>query len=495
MGTLVSHRPLRAYAIVGVLCATAAVFASFAVAGWGPQFVVVPVDAFIITTTPGPIVNSTILLLGELGHILHVAVAFAIVVGLLGLGGGAGYAVGVDADRPVLGVLLAAGWPGAIALGLTGALLPAAVAAIASGAVQAVALRSIRRAPYRPVDRARRAVLRMSTGVAGLGVIGTGVGLVRGPRLPPIDAERIPDRDSIHSAIAAHDATGFVLPGSPGPISPIGTFYTIDIASSPPPLEAAEWTLTIDGAVSSPATLTYDELRAAPVTHEYLALRCIGDPLNGHLMDTAIWTGTPLAPILEGIDPLGEWVAVSGGDGYVETFPKALLESGFLVYGMNGSVLPREHGFPVRLVLPGTWGKLNVKWITQIEFTTEPTTGFWEARGWESTGPVHTIAKLWTVHRLDDGRVELGGHAYAGDRDIDRVEVSTDGGASWENASLGAALPGPAVTRTWRHRYRPDGPHEVVVRAVDGTGVVQPTPESGPFPAGATGRVRRAIGE
>jgi DMSO/TMAO reductase YedYZ molybdopterin-dependent catalytic subunit len=174
-----------------------------------------------------------------------------------------------------------------------------------------------------------------------------------------------------------------------------------------------------------------------------------------------------------------------------------VLESGFLAWGMNGKELPTAHGHPVRILIPGHWGETNVKWLTEIELLEEEMDGYWEQRGWEGTGTVKTVAKLWNegITTLDDGRVELAGHAYAGTRAVSRVEVSTDGGDSWHDADLSEPLPDEDVWRQWRYTFRPDGSHEVVVRATDSDGTVQVKDDADRFPAGASGWVRRTVTE
>jgi DMSO/TMAO reductase YedYZ molybdopterin-dependent catalytic subunit len=173
---------------------------------------------------------------------------------------------------------------------------------------------------------------------------------------------------------------------------------------------------------------------------------------------------------------------------------------------MNGRPLPRGHGHPVRALIPGHWGEINVKWLTEIEVLEEEADGYWERRGWHGTGPVNTVAKLHSVSKTDGG-VRVGGHAYAGTRGIDRVEVSTDGGDTWNEARLSEPLPGAvdAATgeslretaedawRMWEYTYDAAGAHEVVVRAVDGTGTLQTEEEQSAFPRGATGWVSQRV--
>jgi hypothetical protein len=176
---------------------------------------------------------------------------------------------------------------------------------------------------------------------------------------------------------------------------------------------------------------------------------------------------------------------------------------------MTGRTLPRGHGYPLRTLVPGHWGETNAKWLQEIEIRDEPEDGYWESRGWKGTGEVHTVAKLHGVDRSGEG-IRVGGHAYAGKRGISAVEVSTDGGETWSEATLSEPLPGssPVVDgegnpqpegeamdawQMWEHEYAADGNQEVVVRAIDGSGTVQPRTEQDSFPEGATGWVRKRI--
>jgi hypothetical protein len=187
-------------------------------------------------------------------------------------------------------------------------------------------------------------------------------------------------------------------------------------------------------------------------------------------------------------------VLVRAVDGYYQEFPLAALEDAFLAFGMNGRRLPRGHGYPVRLLVPGHWGEINVKWVTDIELLDEEKEGYWEKRGWHGTGPVNTVAKLHTLNHGDDGRVQVGGHAYAGTRGVRMVEVSTDDGETWDEATLSEPLPGTDVWRQWSYEWDAEpGEHEVVVRATDGEGELQPQEFSQPYPSGATGWVSRTV--
>jgi DMSO/TMAO reductase YedYZ molybdopterin-dependent catalytic subunit len=281
----------------------------------------------------------------------------------------------------------------------------------------------------------------------------------------------------------------------PGLVSSFEEFYNTDIAQFDPDLSPGDWSVTVTGEVERELTLDFAALTDMPTEHRFVTLRCVGERLNGHKLDTAVWTGTPIAPLLDEVDPGGECgcVMLHAEDDYFVQFPVSALEDGFLAWGMNGEPLPQSHGRPVRVLIPGHWGEVNVKWLSEIELLDEAADGYWERRGWHGTGPVNTVAKLWSDTVLDSGAVELAGHAYAGTRGIDRVEVSTDGGDTWRDAELSEPLPGEDVWRQWRHEFTPSGSHEVVVRAVDGEGTVQSEERSESFPSGATGWVSKTV--
>ncbi len=281
------------------------------------------------------------------------------------------------------------------------------------------------------------------------------------------------------------------IPGLPGLLTPIGAFYVVDINIDPPAVDAEKWAVTIDGAVDTELRLTRDRLDLFDPVTELLTLRCIGEELNGTLMSTAVWTGVPIASLLDRAGPDGGYARLTGADRYSEVVPIEMLSDAILVYAMNGRTLPRQHGFPARVIVPGSWGKVNVKWLTGIEILTEREDGFWSQ--WEGTSSVNTVAKLWNA-RPTDGGMEVSGHAYAGDRGIEAVEVSTDGGETWNEATLSDPLPNPATWRQWRYEWRPDGDSaEVVVRAIDGEGELQTEAFSEPQPDGASGWVSRRV--
>ena len=489
----------RRLRIAGVTGA-GAVAGSFAVAGYTRQFVVAPIDAAVVRATPGPLVAWMITNVGSEAHLLHIGLSVGIAVALFGTVGVGGWVLGRELTGRLrfLGGLLAGtvGWT--LATGLTADPLLAVGTGVPLGIATTVEIWAGSSAESTRVNPDRRAVLS-SVGTGLFVAVASGFGWVTSSarNRSANESEQAQQSFDVSEMRSQADsrALDFESESLPGLITPIGEFYNVDIAEFDPDLPPADWTLTFSGEVDRELTVSFEDVRQRPTEHRFVTLRCVGESLNGRKLDTAIWTGTPLKPLLDEVDPEGACgcAMLRAEDDYFVQFPVDALEDAFLAWGMNGRPLPDAHGHPVRVLVPGHWGETNVKWLSEIELLEEPADGYWEQRGWHGTGPVNTVAKLWDVTHLEDGRIEVGGHAYAGTRGVERVEVSTDGGETWQTATLSAELPGDDVWRQWRHVYQPDGAHEVVVRAVDGEGDTQPADRSEAFPSGATGWVAEEI--
>lgn len=486
-----SRSPSRDAVGFATLAGSTGVAGSYAVAGYSPEFLVAPIDDLVVRATPGPIVAWMIENVGEQGHLLHIALSFVIAAGLLSGTAIVGLSVAKRFDRPVIG----SGLAGLFAWGLTASLTAEPLLA-AGAAVPVAAFTAVGTTPVaaRDHDPSRRRALISS--VSALAFIGTAIGL---RRLTADDTagggSEITD-DGVATLLQEAEAKSLDIRGDvPGLVSTIEEFYNVDITVFDPELSPGDWSMTITGEVGDDVTVTFDELTDMQTEHRFVTLRCVGEDLNGKKLDTAVWTGTPIEPLLKAVDPEGECgcAMLRAEDGYFVQFPIEALEDGFLAWGMNGRSLPQSHGHPVRVLIPGHWGETNVKWLTEIELLDEEMNGYWEQRGWHGTGPVNTVAKLWSDTVLDNGALEVAGHAYAGTRGIERVEVSTDGGGTWQDAELSEPLPGIDVWRQWRYEFQPDGSHEVVVRAIDGEGNRQPEERSDAFPSGATGWVTKTV--
>jgi DMSO/TMAO reductase YedYZ molybdopterin-dependent catalytic subunit len=280
------------------------------------------------------------------------------------------------------------------------------------------------------------------------------------------------------------------------PITPNDQFYCVTKNVVDPSVAASAWRLEIGGLVAQPRTYRFADLQALPATRQETTLMCISNGVGDGLMSNAIWTGVPLATLLEAAQPQPGVVELllHGADGYTDTFPlaKALEPTTMVVYEMNGEPLPERHGYPVRIITPGMYGEKNVKWVTRIELIGYDAKGFYEQQGW---GPNFVIP---IFARFDGPNIDqplpvgqtaaIIGVAFAGDQGVSRVEVSVDGGASWNDATI--TYPGTRLSWAhWRYDWRPSQPGEYrwVVRARDGSGKLQTEQERGITPQGATG--------
>lgn len=300
-----------------------------------------------------------------------------------------------------------------------------------------------------------------------------------------------------HAAAAAASVFQRVA-GLPPEVTPNDRFYVIskNAAGLDPRLDGRRWRLEIAGLVGRPVTLTLDEIRAMPSVARYHTLICISNEVGGDLIGNAHWKGVRLRDVIQragGVSPRAIRFAFRSADGYTEGIPvaDAMLPDVMLAYEMNGVPLPPEHGFPLRLLIPGLYGMKNPKWITKIEAVATHFTGYWQASGWSDEAVVQTASMIRAPGdgaTVRAGEVGLGGVAFAGDRGISGVEYSTDGGRTWRSAEVKPAL-GPYTWVLWAAVWTPDGPgrYTVRVRARDGGGVVQTATERPTSPDGATG--------
>jgi DMSO/TMAO reductase YedYZ molybdopterin-dependent catalytic subunit len=284
------------------------------------------------------------------------------------------------------------------------------------------------------------------------------------------------------------------VPGMAPFITPNADFYRIDTAVIVPQVTAEEWTLSFDGMVRRPFTLTYADLLDMPMVERDVTIMCVSNPIGGDLIGTARWLGTPLLPLLEraGIEPGADQLFSTSFDGWTCSTPlDGLAErEPLLAIGMNGEPLPIEHGFPVRMIIPGLYGFISAtKWVTRISASTyaqDP--AYWTVRGWATDAPVLTGSRIDLPQgSLTVGQIAIGGVAWAMDGDgISRVEVSIDDG-SWQDAQL-ADQPTPRTWRQWWLEWEATpGRHTIAVRATNGLGETQTSEVRDVVPSGATG--------
>jgi len=277
-------------------------------------------------------------------------------------------------------------------------------------------------------------------------------------------------------------------------VTPTDDFYRIDTAFQAPYVDVESWTLTIGGLVDRELTFTYDQLIERNLVEVPITLMCVSNEVGGDLIGNARWLGVPLRELLDeaGVQPGASQVIGESVDGFTAGFPVEVAMDGrdaLVAVGMNGRQLPREHGYPVRLVVPGIYGYVSAtKWLSEIRLTTWDEEGYWIPRGWSRLAPIKTGSRI-DVPRgrgLAAGPQPIAGVAWAQHRGIEAVEVRIDGG-SWERAELGPAASADTWVQWWYRWDATVGDHELSVRAIDAAGNVQTAKRARPDPDGATG--------
>lgn len=308
------------------------------------------------------------------------------------------------------------------------------------------------------------------------------------------EALRLPTPAKAAPAVPA--AVQSPAPGMPPWLTPNGEFYRIDTALSVPQINLEDWTLRVHGMVEEEVTLTFQDLLDADLIESHVTLTCVSNPVGGNLAGNAKWLGMPLRDLLARAKPKdgADMVLSTSIDGFSASTPLPVLQDGrdaMLAIGMNGEPLPLEHGYPVRMVVPGLYGFVSAtKWVVDLEVTRfADTKAYWTQRGWSERGPIKTMARVdvpKSFAKVPAGKVAVGGTAWAQTRGITKVELQIDD-ADWVEAELSAE----ASVDTWRQwSYEWDaapGAHYLKVRATDGTGEVQTDQRADPVPDGASG--------
>ena len=290
--------------------------------------------------------------------------------------------------------------------------------------------------------------------------------------------------------------SGVQAPGATPYISANKDFYRIDTSLYPPQVDPSTWQLRIHGMVRNPITITWEQLLQRPMIERYITLTCVSNEVGGDLVGNALWLGTPIRELLDEAGPLpgADQVVQRSVDGWTCGSPTATLRDGrdaLLAVGMNGEALPVDHGFPVRMVVPGLYGYVSAcKWITEIELSRfSDFDAYWVPRGWSQQAPIKTESRIDTPRdgaQRDAGTVVVAGVAWAQHRGISKVEVQID-----QEPWVAATLAETVSSDTWRQWSYPwqatNGNHTIRVRATDNTGQTQTSTPADPAPNGATG--------
>ena len=291
-------------------------------------------------------------------------------------------------------------------------------------------------------------------------------------------------------------ATSLNIPGISPFYTPNADFYRVDTALITPQLQASSWQLKIHGMVDNPMTITFAELMKMPMIEQDITLTCVSEAVGGGYVGNARWQGTLLADVLRkaGIQSGADQIVMRDVKGMtigVATEPVMDGRKSLLAVGMNGQPLPAEHGYPVRVVVPGLYGYVSAtKWVVDMEFTTFGAfDAYWVKQGWSQQAVIKTESRIDVPKARSSvtaGQVTIAGVAWAQHRGIEAVEVSVDG--TWYEAKL---APQDTIG-TWRQWYyvwdaTTPGLHVLQVRATDKTGYTQTAVVQKPQPNGATG--------
>ena len=364
------------------------------------------------------------------------------------------------------------------------------------------------------IDYKKRLLLRAGIASAvALPILYFGLGSLISPRQavqqsPSLLLSQFQKRSATSKPVGFEDPR--LAPLLASEITPTDLFYRIDKNPIVPVVMTSTWKLTVKGLVAKPLEINYTELRNMPSVEEFATLECVSNKIGGELISTAVWKGVRLKDMLgkAQVMPSAKYIVFRCYDGYDVGIPleRGLFEGSILAYDMNGASLTAEHGYPIRAIVPGLYGMMNPKWITEIELVDSIYEGYWQRKGWANNAKYNThsfivipdsaavrqrfsnLAASSSIAPSPSGMVPIAGVAFAGDRGISKVEVSTDGGATWKDAHLKDPLsPYTWVLWTIEVNMIDIGSHRIIARATDKTGKVQIAVLQNPFPNGATG--------
>ena len=481
---------------VGVATLLAALMAGAGLASGTPSPLVAIGDAFVDRTPPW-LKNFAVGTFGthdKVALFVGMALFLIMVCAVIGIVGARQPTAGMVAFGffGAIGMLAVATRPHAGSLDL----LPTLVGTAAGlWALSFLRQRGARGSHGTTVDRRRFLLGGAGLTVAGITAAALGQSLGQGARQAAQSRSAVRLPTGVRPVVIPADAQ-LPVQGITPYIMPNGDFYRIDTALVVPQLDAAGWSLRVHGMVEREVTIDWATLLTKPMQDSLVTLMCVSNEVGGDLTGNAVWTGWPVRELLAmaGPRPGADMVLSTSSDGWTAGTPLSALtddRNALLAIAMNGQPLPFEHGFPVRMVVPGLYGYVSAtKWVTDLKVTTfAADEGYWTPRGWSARGPVKTGSRIDVPRsgdRVTAGKVAVAGIAWAQHRGIEAVEVRVDDG-SWQRARLAGE---PSID-SWRQWVLPwqaaKGNHTITVRATDAEGVVQTQTEAPPAPDGATG--------
>jgi len=484
---------------------------------------ILAVGGFVIDIVPQPFKEFAIATFGEYDKIallsglgLAVVIASA-VAGIL------------QFVRPSLGViaLVVAGVlstaaivtrPGATPL----AFLPPALGALAGSVILVLLTRRLRRwhdtaagpvapqaaaptsdATRRPsLDRRQFFILAAVAGASALvvGIASRTVSIAVGSVEAIRGALRIP---SPRTRVTVPEGAELDIPGLSRLFTPNKDFYRVDTALTVPSIDPATWRLTIDGMVDQRVELSFQDLLDMGLDEYAITLTCVSNEVGGELVGNAKWLGVPVREVLKkaGVKAEADMVLSRSVDGYTASTPLSALTDddldAILAVAMNGEPLPLEHGFPVRMVVPGLYGYVSAtKWLTELKVTTfADDEAYWTPRGYSAEAPIKFASRVDTPkigEAVAAGRIPIAGVAWAQSVGIKSVEVSIDDG-DWTPATLSAPINEDTWVQWVLEWDATPGTHYVAVRAIDKNGELQIEERAPIAPNGSSGWQRSLI--
>ncbi len=350
-----------------------------------------------------------------------------------------------------------------------------------------------------PVET-RRSLLRQ--GAIVVGVVGLGAGLWYFIS-QSLGASKIPVAQLLqgyHNKISPPPTPNYgtlqQLPLLSPEVTSNDQYYVVSKNFTDPTVSSNGWNLQVDGLVEHPYALNYQQLLTLPTQQQYESMECISNEVGGSYMSNGLWEGIRLSDLLEragGVKIGATKIVLHAYDDYADSIhlTKALEPTTLVATHMNGVALPDGHGFPARVLVPGIYGMKHVKWLTRIEVVNYDFQGYWQQRGWDDAAPVRLTSRIDTP--LDGTTISahgvnyVAGVAFSGNQGISEVDVSLDGGHTWQHATLKQPL-SPLTWVLWELPWQPKaGNYIVAVRAVDLAGNVQDPTQASPLPIGSSG--------
>ncbi|MCJ1708655.1 molybdopterin-dependent oxidoreductase [Microbacterium sp. VKM Ac-2923] len=491
------------------LLAVAEVFAALVARSASP---VLAVGSFIVDIVPRPLKELAITLFGETDKIALLA----------GVGLGAVVAAAIAGAleyrfRFVGAVLLGIGGILATAAILTragaGALawLPPLLGTAVGIAVLLLSIARLRRWVAAAGGRdaqtagANRRQFLLFTGITAVGAVVVGIGArVLNATTASVaaarDALRLP---AARSTVTVPEGANWEIDGLTPIITPNDDFYRVDTALTVPNVDPTTWRLSIEGMVDTPIELSFDDLVGMGLDEYGVTLTCVSNEVGGGLVGNAIWTGIPIRDVLRmaGVQGDADMVLSESVDGYTASTPLSSLTDDNLdaifAVAMNGEPLPFEHGFPVRMVVPGLYGYVSAtKWVTKLTVTRfDKDQAYWTPRGYAAEAPIKMSSRVDTPKigtPIAAGSVAIAGMAWAQPVGVQKVEVSIDDG-DWQETQLSTPINDQSWVQ-WKLDWNAEpGSHYIAVRATDKDGNLQVQDQAPIAPDGSSGWQRTLV--